>query len=93
MRTRLRAGTVVCAMIDHLAPPPGIDAIEVATSHDSFWVSGSLLAVAVRWDVPVAFLRASLDGRRARLEIELAEEGASVAEVTRRFAEFSSLRP
>ena len=86
VRSRFRDGVIVCAMIDRPAPPPDSDALEVRTSYDSFWVVDPLLRVAVKSQVPVAFVRGSVDGWHVRLDIRI---GCGTAdEVIRGFAEF-----
>ena len=91
IRSDLRAGTVVCALIDS-AIPSRRATVRVETQGGSLWVADPLVRLAVRLDVPAVFFRASLEGGTVLLEMALPPEPASAERIVDAFAEFSARR-
>jgi hypothetical protein len=91
IRSDLRAGAVVCALID--SPTPSSRAtVRVRTQGGSFWVADPLVRLAVRWNVPVIFFRASLEDWRVLIEMAVPPQAASADRIVHEFAEFSARR-
>jgi hypothetical protein len=70
VRSKLRAGFVVCAMID--APnAENLTPHHVSVDGGSTWLADPIIRMAVRWQVPVALLKGSLGNNGVMLELEI----------------------
>jgi len=70
VRTRLRAGFIVCAMLDAVGADERTPN-HVTTDDGTTWLADPLIRMAVRWQVPIAILKASLDGNGVRLDVKI----------------------
>ncbi|MCU1228262.1 MAG: hypothetical protein JWO97_1146 [Acidobacteria bacterium] len=72
VRSKLRAGLVVCAMVD--AP---VDANRtrrhVTVDGGSTWLAEPLIQLVARWQVPIAVLKASFENDRVLLEVQISD--------------------
>jgi hypothetical protein len=70
VRSKLRAGFVVCAMLD---APTVTDRTRrhVTADGGSTWLADPLIRLAVRWQVPIAVLTASFRDDRVLLEVQI----------------------
>jgi hypothetical protein len=88
VRSKLRAGFVVCAMID--APnAENLTPHHVSVDGGSTWLADPIIRMAVRWQVPVASLKGSLGNSGVVLELEISSS-QNEDEVIRALSSFIS---
>lgn len=79
VRSHLRAGRVVCAMVDSVQPSPQWS-IEVRTANGSLWVADQLLRLARRCDASIVFVAGRVE--RCRVAVTLQRLAATSDEDT-----------
>jgi predicted LPLAT superfamily acyltransferase len=87
VRSRLRHGRLVCAMLDRAAHEPNVRTTQLDTALGPVIFAPALLHLAARCDSSVAFCEAHLEGRRVRGAITLAT-GTSGAALEREYVAF-----
>lgn len=87
IRSRLREGRLVCAMLDRAVHEPRARTTELETALGRVIFAPPLLHVAARCEASVAFCEAHLEGHRVRGAIALAKRG-SQADVEQEYVDF-----
>ena len=89
VRSKLRSGSVVCALIDS-AEPLARDAAHVVIDGASLWLTTPLVRVALQWQVPLFFMKGRFAGRSVAVELQAAPVAVPTAKVIEAFAAFLS---
>lgn len=91
VRSKLRSGSVVCALLDS-PEPMARDAAHVVIDGASLWLATPLVRMAIQWQVPIFFMKGQFTGRSIVVELQPSPAAVNTDEVIEAFAAFLPVR-